>query len=464
MPRVPTYDSFQATPNTLPQPHMAMPEMPDVAGQQAQQMGRAMMAGGQSIGQVALDMQQQANQLRVDDALNQAKEAALRLTYDKDAGFINLKGLNALKRPGGKPLADEYSDILKRNIDDIGGSLGNDAQRQSFALRSNDLLTAMRGHAIQHEAREYETYALSTSEGIQSTALREIGLNWQNPDTVNSAVERIRAETYRQAQLLGKSAEWQDAQARKLTSNAHKVALLSALEQNDPSYADAYLKKYSAQMDADDILSVRGHITKEMDAQTSQAAALQAAREMAPRFAGGSESDRAFHVAVGAESGYRQFNRDGTPKTSKAGRSVSLKSCRAPGRKPQNSPACRGTSSAIAPNRSTTTPSGRRTSTSSCACSAATSRRHGRRTTRGPGRCARRSRRLTARRCSRRTTRTSRRCTGWHFCRRRRAIMWRRTAKPSRRGLQGRRRPRNWSLCNRPLAGCRRALRRSKWP
>lgn len=319
MPRVPTYDSFQATPNTLPQPHMAMPEMPDVAGQQAQQMGRAMMAGGQSIGQVALDMQQQANQLRVDDALNQAKEAALRLTYDKDAGFINLKGLKALKRPGGKPLADEYSDILKRNIDDIGGSLGNDAQRQAFALRSNDLLTAMRGHAIQHEAREYETYALSTSEGIQSTALREIGLNWQNPDTVNSAVERIRAETYRQAQLLGKSAEWQDAQARKLTSNAHKVALLSALEQNDPSYADAYLKKYSAQMDADDILSVRGHITKEMAAQTSQAAALQAAREMAPRFAGGSESDRAFHVAVGAESGYRQFNRDGTPKTSKAG-------------------------------------------------------------------------------------------------------------------------------------------------
>ena len=50
MPRVPTYDSFQATPNTLPQTRMTMPEMPDVAGQQAQQMGRAMMAGGQQIG------------------------------------------------------------------------------------------------------------------------------------------------------------------------------------------------------------------------------------------------------------------------------------------------------------------------------------------------------------------------------------------------------------------------------
>lgn len=318
MPRVPTYDSFQATPNTLPQTRMTMPEMLDVAGQQAQQMGRAMMAGGQQIGQVALDMQQQANQLRVDDALNKAKEAALRLTYDKDVGFTNLRGINALERPDGKPLADEYADTLKRSIDDIAGTLGNDAQRQAFSLRANDILTSMRGNAIQHEAQEFKTYALSTSEGIQSTALREIGLNWQNTDAVNSAVERIRAETYRQAQLLGKSAEWQDAQARKMTSNAHKVALLSALEQNDPAYADAYLKKYSGQMDADDILTVRGHVTKAMDAKVGFTAASEVLGKMQPRIQVG-EAERAFNIALGTESNNRQFGPDGKPLTSPKG-------------------------------------------------------------------------------------------------------------------------------------------------
>jgi len=318
MPRVPTYDSFQATPNTLPQTRMTMPEMPDVAGQQAQQMGRAMMAGGQQIGQVALDMQQQANQLRVDDALNRAKETALKLTYDKDVGFTNLKGINALERPDGKPLADEYSDTLKRNIEDIAGTLGNDAQRQAFSLRANDILTAMRGNAIQHEAQEFKTYSLSVSEGIQSTALREIGLNWQNTDAVNSAVERIRAETYRQAQLLGKSAEWQDAQARKMTSNAHKVALLSALEQNDPAYADAYLKKYSGQMDADDILTVRGHVTKAMDAKVGFTAASEVLGKMQPRIQVG-EAERAFNIALGTESNNRQFGQDGKPLTSPKG-------------------------------------------------------------------------------------------------------------------------------------------------
>lgn len=318
MPRVPTYDSFQAAPNTLPQTRMTMPEMPDVAGQQAQQMGRAMMAGGQGLAQVALDVQQQANQLRVDDALNRAKEAALRLTYDKDVGFTNLRGINALERPDGKPLADEYADTLRRNIEEIAGTLGNDAQRQAFSLRSNDILTAMRGNAIQHEAQEFRTYSLSVSEGIQSTALREIGLNWHNPDTVNSAVERIRAETYRQAQLLGKSAEWQEAQARKMTSNAHKVALLSALEQNDPAYADAYLKRYSEQMDADDILTVRGYVTKAMDAQVGFSAASEVIGRMQPRIHT-SEAERAFNIALGTESNHRQFGPDGKPLTSPKG-------------------------------------------------------------------------------------------------------------------------------------------------
>lgn len=318
MPRVPTYDSFQATPNTLPQTRMVMPEMPDVAGQQAQQMGRAMMVGGQQIGQVALDMQQQANQLRVDDALNKAKEAALRLTYDKDVGFTNLRGINALERPDGKPLADEYADTLKRSIDDIAGTLGNDAQRQAFSLRSNDILTSMRGSAIQHEAQEFKTYSLSVSEGIQATAIRDIELNWNNPDAVNSAVERIRAETYRQAQLLGKSAEWQEAHAMKMTSNAHKVALLSALEQNDPAYADAYLKKYSPQMGGEDIMVVRGHITKEMDARVGVTVASEALGKMQPRIQVG-EAERAFNIALGTESNHRQFGPDGKPLTSPKG-------------------------------------------------------------------------------------------------------------------------------------------------
>ncbi|BCB27058.1 hypothetical protein SKTS_19440 [Sulfurimicrobium lacus] len=318
MPTVPRYDSPQVSPTSLPAQPFGAPVMPDIAGRQSQQTGQAMQQFGGDVGRIANDMAQQANQLRIDDALNQAKEAALRLAYDKDKGFTNLKGINALERPDGKPLADEYGDNLKDQISQIAGALGNENQRQAFAMHSNDILTSFRGQAIQHEAGEFKTYALSVSDGVQSTALRDIGLNWNNPDAVDSAVERIRAETHRQAQLLGKSAEWQDAQARKLTSNAHKVALMSALEQNNPAYADGYLKKYSGQMDADDILAVRGHITKEMDNRVGVSAAGDVMGRMQPRIQV-SEGERAFNIALGTESGGHQFSADGRPLTSPKG-------------------------------------------------------------------------------------------------------------------------------------------------
>lgn len=318
MPKVPTYDSFQATPTAQPQTRFDAPEMVDTANRQTQQTGQALMQAGGQIGQVALDMQRQANQLRVDDALNQAKETALNLTYDKDAGFTNLKGVNALERPDGKPLAEEYGDNLNQTIQKISSGLGNDAQRQMFARYSNDILTGFKGQALQHESGEFKNYALSVSDGVQATALRDIGLNWKDPGAIDSAVMRIQAETFRQAQLLGKSAEWQEAAARKLTSNAHKTALLAALESNDVTYADDYLTKYSGQMDADDILSVKGHITKEMDVRVGAAVASEVVTTMQPRMQA-TDADRAFNILLGTESNGKQFDRNGRPLTSSAG-------------------------------------------------------------------------------------------------------------------------------------------------
>lgn len=318
MPRVPTYDNFQAAPTGLPQARLSAPAMPNVAGQQNQQMAQNLGTAGNAAARAALDMQQQANQVRVDDALNRIKEESLRLTYDKDAGFTNLRGLDALERPDGKPLTDEYSERLQKQISDVSASLGNDAQRAAFGQHAGEILAQMRANATRHESSEFKSYSLSTAEGIQATAMREIALGFKDPATVDSAITRIRAETYRQAKLLGRSAEWQDAQARKLTSEAHRTALQAALVQNDVTYADAYLKHYADQMEAGDILAVRGSITKEMDARVGISAAASVMEVVTPRMAP-SDFDRAFSILIGTESGGRQMGSDGKPLTSSAG-------------------------------------------------------------------------------------------------------------------------------------------------
>lgn len=267
MPTVPTYDNAQVSQTAQPQIAFDAATVQPTAAQQGLDMARAASAAGQSAGRIALDIQQQANELRVTDALNQAKEAALRLTYDKDSGYTNLRGANALQRPDGKPLEQEYSDMLQKELSSLSQGLGNETQRAAFKANADSLLSNFRSGLVKHEADQFNEYSMSVSEGVQATALRDIGLNWNNPEAIDKAVQRIKAETYRQAQLLGKSAEWQDARTRELTSKAHLTAMSAALDKNDPLFADGYLKKYGEQMQADDLLRARGLVNKEMDLQ-----------------------------------------------------------------------------------------------------------------------------------------------------------------------------------------------------
>lgn len=308
MARIPTYDNTRVTPNTLPQARFQGTQ--DVAGQQAQQIGQGLMQAGNVAGRVAVDLQEQANQLRQTDALNQLKEQALRLSYDKDEGYTNLRGIDALQRPDGKPLELEYGERLQKVADEIAAGLGNDAQRQAFAQGASSILTSFRGNILKHESDEFHTYSLSVSEGVQATAMREISLSWHDPEAIDKAVLRVKSEVYRQAELLGKSAEWQEAQARQMTSRAHKTALAAALEHGDVMYADQYLRKYANQMEADDILQVRGLITKEVDLRVGTTVATDVFAQFAPRIAT-TDFDRLTNIVMGIESGGRRFDDSG---------------------------------------------------------------------------------------------------------------------------------------------------------
>ena len=310
MPTVPRIDAPQVSPGGPSNARFDAPQATNYASRQGAQMGQAMEAASSEASRIAADMQAQANQLRFDDAINQVKEEQLRLTYDKDAGYSSLKGINALQRPDGKPLKAEYGDLLKKRIGEIGASLGNDAQKAAFDKASANILTGFVGQVDAHESSEFKTYGLSVSEGVQATAKRDIALNWSKPEAIDAAVERIRAEAYRQGQLLGKSAEWQEAAARKMTSDGHKVAVLSALENNNPAYADTYLKKYAGQMEADDIMTVRGHITKQMDAQVAIGAADQVVKQFAPRMAP-TDFDRLVNITMATESSGQRYGKDG---------------------------------------------------------------------------------------------------------------------------------------------------------
>ena len=310
MPRVPTYDNFQQMPAQF-QPVQIQPATPRVdPGAQAASFGQATERAGAVAMDMELEALKQANQLRVDDALNKALEAEMRLAYDKDAGYTSQRGLSALERESGKPLADEYDEEFGKAVESIGAGLGNDYQRQVFGQAIAKRRAAFRAGAMKHEADEFRTYTLSVREGTVATRMQQIGLNYNNPEVIDEAITSIRAATYDAAKLQGKSAEWSDAQARKMVSNAHKTAIAAALEKNDVAYADRYLKRYSKDMEADDLLQTTGLITKEMDLRVGTSAATDAMGRWAPKIVPG-DMDRLTNIVMGIESAGRRFDANG---------------------------------------------------------------------------------------------------------------------------------------------------------
>lgn len=310
MPRVPTYDNFQQMPAQF-QPVQIQPATPRVdPGAQAANFGQAAQRAGAVAMDMELDALKQANQLRVDDALNKALEAEMRLAYDKDAGYTNQRGISALERKSGKPLADEYDEEFGKAAESIGAGLGNDYQRQVFGQAIAKRRAAFRAGAMKHEADEFRSYTLSVREGTVATRMQQIGLNYANPEVIDEAITSIRAATYDAAKLQGKSAEWADAQARKMASSAHKTAIAAALEKNDVAYADRYLKRYGKDMEADDLLQTTGLITKEMDLRVGASAATEAMGRWAPKIVPG-DMDRLTNIVMGIESAGRRFDANG---------------------------------------------------------------------------------------------------------------------------------------------------------
>ena len=321
MPRVPTYDSFQVDAGAAPAQRFesgsmgvaVTPQQAALPGAQVAEFGKAVSGLGQKVADIAFDMQKEANALRVDDAVNRAKEEAMRLTYDKDVGFSNQRGLSALERASGKPLADEYGDTLTEQMSKIRDGLGNDAQKQAFAGKANELLTSFKGMAIQHESTQFREYAMSVREGTIANRMNELSLAYNNPQVIDEALTSIKAATYDMARLQGKSAEWAEAQSRKMTSNALTVAIGAALDKNDIVYADGLMKRYAKDIDANDLLRVGGMVTKEMDnrvgLQVAGSVMSGASHKMVT-----TDLDRAWNITKASESSNQQFNPDGSTK------------------------------------------------------------------------------------------------------------------------------------------------------
>lgn len=337
----------------LPNASLAAPEsayrMADSLGYGAKEesnLGAAAMGATNAAAEITIKAQDMANQVRVQGALNDARQTALNLQFDPEHGYLQQKGQQALQRDSGVPLATEYGQKLQSSVGDIADTLGNDAQKRQFMLSAAPLQQSFQEGVQSHVNQQFQEYSQSVAKGAVELAGNTAALNWQNPDAIDLAVNQ--AKTGVLSMMQGKPADPnipgdQGGQggtgaSANATMNAMKMAessirtkvIDSALENNNPTYAMSYFNKYKSVLTADDLLKVQGKLNVQVDQHVALDAVSSTTKDnlhlLAPTTAdrafnlanGGVQG--AFKVAMGTESNGQQFAADGvTPLTSSKG-------------------------------------------------------------------------------------------------------------------------------------------------
>lgn len=318
MARVPVVDGPQVRTQALPGARVQVATPDDAFGAvQARELGQL----SQGLGQVASAFeraQQEANQSRVDDALNQLREAELDLTYSEQNGYTRLKGVQALQRPDNKPLSDEYYERLNARTSELAQGLGNEAQRQLFQQRAAERLARFRGNLMNYEGQENTNYQLSVASGTIATASREMAAFYNDPARIDQSVMSIRAAAAKDGRLRGLSAVQIEDRTTKLVSAAHLGAIEQALATNNPLYAEQYLRTYKSQMDPADLLKARASVDELASVYIGNAKANQAFT-VYTQADNPTDMDRVTAITMQTESGGQRFGADGQLLTSPAG-------------------------------------------------------------------------------------------------------------------------------------------------
>lgn len=283
--------------------------------------GRQAEALGQGLTNLSSGLQQaahEANQSRVNDALNQLRETELDLTYGPDKGYTNLRGIDALQRPNNQSLSAEYGQQLQTRYDELRASLSNDQQRELFQQHAAPRLTTFRGNLMNYEGDQNHAYQLSVTEGTVATASKEIAAFYNDPNRIDAGVQSIRAAAYQNGKLRGLSAEEVKNNADKLVSGAHLGAVQQALAAGEPMYAEQYLRTYKEQMDPVDLLKARGAVDEVASVYIGNLKAQQLMTDYA-RAENPSDFDRVVAITQQRESGGQRYDENGQLLTSPAG-------------------------------------------------------------------------------------------------------------------------------------------------
>lgn len=311
MARVPVYNQQQVAARAAPLPmqQRISTSVPDGTQAFARGIGQA----GEALArEAAYD-----EQMRVEDAVNQLRERQLDLTLGQQNGFMNVKGRNALPADG-MSLSDRYTQQFKGVADEIESTLSSDRQKALFRRYATRAGTEFRGGLMRHENAEIDGWRKGVVDGVISVEAENAAKNWNNPEAISLSRSRIDINLSRIRDAEGIPADQLEKMRNEAMTRLHTGVINQMIGNRQLDAANAYLKQYGSEINADKALQARQLLEKETDAQYALGAADRVFKNIAPSLDPDSYT-RLTNLVFDKESRGRQFNADGSVVTSPKG-------------------------------------------------------------------------------------------------------------------------------------------------
>lgn len=272
MPRVPVYEGLRSDIAVQPQVQLRAPNTTAIsegAIQRGEAVTRGLEQAGNVASRIAVGMQNDANQVRVNDGMNALVKARTALQVD----LLAQKGKNALERPDGKSLVDEYEERLGKEIEGLSASLGNDAQRLAFQQQADQLRNQFRGVAVEHMVREQGEYKKQTRVDTIEAAQRQAVLLWGDTSMREQSVAAITGTIDTIAQENGWDKVTRDNALVEAITPMHAGVIKAMIQAGKAGDAKAYYDANSAGMTLQARAAVQDTLQRAVVAQESDAGA-----------------------------------------------------------------------------------------------------------------------------------------------------------------------------------------------
>ncbi|MDU4438207.1 MAG: hypothetical protein E7I68_06860 [Neisseria sp.] len=280
--KVPISNEFSVGVSNAPAAHFSAAQLPD-AGAPLAHAGNQAFAKGQEMVNAQAKMLAEMNDLAADNALAQVKAFEQDLRVNPDMGYESLRGENALNRPDGQSLVDEYDGYLMKRANEIKDTLKNDVQKSLFSQRLESIRQTLRNKTGEHllsEGQKWKetslnsqidlaanSFTLSTSDEERDAAIkRAIGaakglqnLNGWDSETMQKKVMDASDKAIRQV-IDDQIDKGNYAEATRLAIKygafAHGETVVKARQKIEQAYQDQVIEDATANFKPGDVIQI----------------------------------------------------------------------------------------------------------------------------------------------------------------------------------------------------------------